>query len=217
MCVCVIDGQAIAIKLSKQITQKTNAIKATITKYNASLKALEDWVQSLPEEIQFEQAKDPDSLLYSHLQNQPTNDNIPFTVKRSAIDLHCFLQRCKEEQELLGLEIERLFRYHLVKRKELVDYIAKHAHVQSNFARGAVAIATKQLDEINNTLFKLCSDLPGHSNEERPFSAIAAEHALLKHFVINDSETVTDESVHDQLEEEESLDFSDDSDSDNNE
>lgn len=33
-------------------------MKATITKYNASLSSLQDWVETLPQELQFDQAKD---------------------------------------------------------------------------------------------------------------------------------------------------------------
>ncbi|XP_028415964.1 uncharacterized protein LOC114539523 [Dendronephthya gigantea] len=82
------DGQAIAVKLSKQISQRTNAIKAAVTRYNASLNSLEDWIQELPAEMQFEEAKDPNSVIYSHLNHQQTNDTVPSAVKRAAIDSH---------------------------------------------------------------------------------------------------------------------------------
>ena len=44
--------------------------------------------------------KDPESVLYSSVCEDETKD-VPLTVKRSAIDLQCFLERCKEEQMFL--------------------------------------------------------------------------------------------------------------------
>ena len=114
-------------QIIKKKTVNTNAIKAAVTKYNASLNALEDLVQDLPEEMQFDEAKDPQSQLYSHLHHEPTNDNIPFAIKRSAIDLHQFLQRCKEEQELLIQEVERLIKHFITRKEKLNAYVAGHS------------------------------------------------------------------------------------------
>lgn len=65
-----VDGQTIALKLSKQITRKTNAIKSVVMKYNASLTALQDCVDGLPKELQFDEAKDAESSLYSSFSTQ---------------------------------------------------------------------------------------------------------------------------------------------------
>jgi hypothetical protein len=208
---CVIDGQAIAIKLSKQITQKTNAIKATVTKYNASLDALEQWVRDLPTEITFEQAKDPNSQLYAHLHLQHTSDTIPFAVKRSAIDLHQFLLRCKGEQQLLILEVERLFKHYIEKKVELHTICKSVA--ETRLDTGAVAIAKKELAEINNMLFTLCSQLSMYSNVENVNSdvcaAIEAEHALLKPYAAYDADCETVDSSAEHSDDEELLDLSD--------
>ena len=95
-----LDGQAVATKLSRQINLKTNTIKSTVTNYNASLTALQDYVNGLPDELEFDEVKDPESVLYSSVCEDETKD-VPLTVKRSAIDLQCFLERCKEEQMFL--------------------------------------------------------------------------------------------------------------------
>lgn len=211
---CTVDGQAIAIKLSKQITQRTNAIKATVTKYNASLNALEDWIEDLLAEIQFEEAKDPGSQLYCHLYLQPSNDNIPFTVKRAAIDLHNFLERCKEEQELLVVEVERLFNHYVGKKDELEAYVAGHSGDQPKLITGVIAIVKKELVEINNILCSIGSVLSDYLTVESinkiPNGKIEAEHASCELCIVDDFE-ITSSST-DEVEEEESvlLEFSDD-------
>lgn len=179
---CVSDGQAIAVKLSKQITQRTNSIKTTIAKYNASLKSLEDWIEGLPRKIEFDEAKDPRSQLYCDFNFQTNKDTVPFTAKRSAIELHNFLERCKEEQEMLEMETERLVQYYLDKKQELESYINVNGEVQSKILRGTVANFKKDLININNALYSLKHMLNDYlteaSKSKLPFFKIEAEHAL---------------------------------------
>ena len=108
-----IDGQAAAAeKLSKRITKKTNAIKVNVAKYNAALSVWKDPIPGMPEIIAFEEVKDPESLFYSHLKVGETQENlIPFDVKRNVIDLHNFVERCKEETEYLHTEVLRLIEH----------------------------------------------------------------------------------------------------------
>ena len=184
---------------------------------------MEDWVQDLPEEIQFDEAKDSQSQLYSHLHHEPTNDNIPFAIKRSAIDLHLFLQRCKEEQEMLIKEVERLFNHFMARKEKLNAYVAAHSGDQPKAVTGAIFMASNELVEINNTLCVLSFKLSEYLTQERlnilPVheSKVEAEHALFKSIVADDVETMQGhELLEIEREEElELLDFSDnDSDSD---
>ncbi|XP_028416463.1 uncharacterized protein LOC114540544 [Dendronephthya gigantea] len=178
------DGQAIVIKLSKQITQRTNAIKTALGKYNASLKSLEDWIEELPKEIDFDEAKDPGSQLYNDFKSPAgqNQDTVPFTVKRSAIDLHNFLQRCKEEQELLKIESERLINYYLNERQELESYGREHSEPQTKLMRGAVACFNKEIVNLDNTLYSLSYLLADHlteaSKQKLPTVKVEAEHSL---------------------------------------
>lgn len=128
-------------------------MKATITKYNASLSSLQDWVETLPQELQFDQAKDPESVLYCHFNRRPSNNDIPFAIKRTAIDLHNFLERCKEEQKLLLLEVERLFNHYFGEKEKLETYIAQHPGDHSRLMRGINVLIKKKLCEINNMLY----------------------------------------------------------------
>lgn len=212
----VVDGQAIAIKLSKQITQRTNGIKAAVTKYNSSLSSLEDWIEGLPAELQFDEAKDPGSQLYSHLNCQPSNDDTPFTVKRAAIDLHNFLERCKEEQELLLLEVERLIKFYVGRKEELESYLVEHSGDQPKLIRGLIVIARKEVNEINNMLCSLGSMLfeylTAESIKKIPNVKIESEHASCE-LDIMDIFEVTSTEENDEHESD-LLEFSDDSDCD---
>ena len=149
-----LDGQAVATKLSRQINLKTNAIKSTVTKYNASLTALQDYVNGLPDELEFDEVKDPESVLYSSVCEDETK-GVPLTVKRSAIDLQCFLERCKEEQMFLLKEVERLFTHYLEKIGHYEAFLQQHSQEQAKLVNGLCNIAKKQICETQNTLESL--------------------------------------------------------------
>ena len=142
------------MKLSRQITLKTNAIKSTVTKYNASLTALQDYVNGLPDELEFDEVKDPESILYSNVCKGDTKD-VPLSVKRSPIDLQCFLERCKEEQMFLLKEVERLFIYYLEKIEHYETFLQQHCQEQAKLMNGLCSIAKKQIRETQNTLESL--------------------------------------------------------------
>ena len=214
------DGQAIATKLSKQITRRTNSMKSAIAKYNASLKSLEDWVEGLPNEIDFDEAKEPDSQLYSALNMDTVQDSVPFTVKRSAIDLHNFLERCKEEQELLDTEVEKLISHYESKREELELFITEHSGISTKVIKGAMSVFRKNIVNVNNTLYSLGSALSDYLPEETkrrlPTVKIVAEHALSQVFSTESFENipVDETNVGDDECDNESLHFSDEEDSD---
>ena len=116
-----------------------------LAKYNASLKSLEDWGEGLPNEIDLDEAKELESQLYGGFNMETVQDNVPFTVKRTAIDLHNFVERCKEEQEMRGREVEKLISHYQSKKEELESFITQHSGIQPKFIRGAVAVFRKNL------------------------------------------------------------------------
>ena len=150
-----LDGQAVATKLSRQINLKTNAIKSTVTKYNASLSALQDYINGLPDELEFDVVKDPESVLYSNFCKGDTKKDVPLSVKRSAIDLQCFLERCKEEQQFLLKEVERLFIYYLDKLENYETFLEQHSQEQGKLMNGLCSIAKKQICVTQNTVESL--------------------------------------------------------------
>lgn len=95
-----LDGQSIAIKLSKQITKVTDNIKRTLTCHNAIQGAVR---------LTFDEVKDPSSDLYGDVESRPSLVQVvPNSTRRTAIELHCYKERCEEEISLLKTEMERL-------------------------------------------------------------------------------------------------------------
>ena len=117
-------------------------------------------MDGLPNEIDFDKAKEPDSQLYSALNMETVQDSVPFMVKRSAIDLHNFLERCKEAQELLDTEVEKLISHYESKREELESFITEHSEISTKVVKlGAVGVFRKNVVNVNNTLYLLESAL----------------------------------------------------------
>lgn len=93
------DGQAIAIKLAKQIDKVVKSIHKTLSEINGCLP------NDVPQ-ILYDDAKDPKSSIYSEVQEE--GDTVPALVRRQIIDLFCLHNRCQEELELLKEEMNRL-------------------------------------------------------------------------------------------------------------
>ena len=112
------DGHQIATRLSRQITKVTNKMKLTMEKCNAATDSLRDYINGLPKRITFDKISDPTSELFSDLDTNETcnpveaSTKVPLYTKRKAIELHLFLKRCEEEEQLLVVERERLLSYY---------------------------------------------------------------------------------------------------------
>lgn len=92
------DGQAIAIKLSKQINKVVKSIHKTLSDVNGYV------ADDIPK-ILYENAKHPRSSIYSAVQEEGVT--VPALIKRQMIDLFCLQNRCQEELDLLKLEMNR--------------------------------------------------------------------------------------------------------------
>jgi hypothetical protein len=83
-------------------------MKLTIEKCNATTFSWH-YINGLPERMTFDQVNDPQSELFSDLDSGEICDpveasiQIPMYSKRKAIDLHLFLKRCEEEEQLLAV------------------------------------------------------------------------------------------------------------------
>ena len=94
------DGQAIAVKLSKQIDKVVKSIHKTLSDVNEYL------ADDLPR-ILYEDAKDPRSSIYGSAV-QEEEDTVPTLIRRQIIDQFCLQNRCQEELDLLREEMNRL-------------------------------------------------------------------------------------------------------------
>ena len=144
--------------MSKQISQRTNAIRVTVKKYNAALASWKDQVEGLPEEINFDNVKDPESTIFQQFQvNVPDQEQLPYSVKRTVIDLHHFIERCKEEMAYLNSEMQRLIQHHENQKSKYQEFINNHADDAAVYVRGLVCISRERIREEENKLFALGS------------------------------------------------------------
>lgn len=61
---------------------------------------------SLPHTFEFDAVKDPDATVWTLADEfRGSRSEIPITIKRKAIDLHCLVARCREEITLLQSEM----------------------------------------------------------------------------------------------------------------
>ncbi|XP_028411455.1 uncharacterized protein LOC114534011 isoform X3 [Dendronephthya gigantea] len=157
-------GQAIAEKVSKQITQRTNSAKVVVEKYNASLAAWKDNVTGLPEELEFDKVKDPESDLYKDFRESTlSEDQVPYSVKKSAIDLHNFIERCKEETSYLKTEMCRLVTYHQTQKSSFLEWLKDNNDSSSTvLIRGIRCILQRKILEEENKLIVLGATFGNH-------------------------------------------------------
>ena len=119
-----LDGQAIAIKLSKQITKVTDSMRKAISCHNAIQSAVS---------LSLDEAKDPSSELYSNLQFPSSLTHVvPDCTRRTAIELRCLKERCEEEISLLTSEMERLVAFIHNQMKVLATEINKEVTADTN-------------------------------------------------------------------------------------
>ena len=136
LCFFSLDGQTIAIKLSKPITKVTDNMKKAIACHNAIPGAAT---------LTFDAVKDPSSDLYANLQSPPSLTHVvPNSTRRTAIKLHCLKERCEEEIALLKTEMERL-----------VAFLSKQINVLAMATNKEVTQETAKLTLGLNSLF-LC-------------------------------------------------------------
>ena len=84
----ILDAQAIAIKLSKQIEKVVKAIHKTLATVNELLNE--------EQQISYDDAKDPKNNIYDTIVEN--NNELPASVKRQIIQLFCLRRKCEEEQ-----------------------------------------------------------------------------------------------------------------------
>ncbi|XP_046864676.1 uncharacterized protein LOC124459200 isoform X3 [Xenia sp. Carnegie-2017] len=154
------DGQKIATRLSRQITKITNKMKLTIQKHNAAIDSLRDFINSLPDRLTFEKAKDPTSDLYEGFESGEDDilgeTSVPVYTKRKTIEMYLILKRCDEEEKLLNLEIERLLLYYTNLSSKIYEALAYIGDWSSDeFMLGSKHEMIRFKTKLRNELFSL--------------------------------------------------------------
>ena len=73
----ILDGQKIAIRLSRQVTKVSNKMKLIVERCNATTDSLNEFIDGLPERISFDKVKDPTSELYSDIPTTTCLNDTP--------------------------------------------------------------------------------------------------------------------------------------------
>ena len=154
-----LDGQANG-QVSKQITQRTNSLKVAVEKYNAALAAWKDRVNGLPEELDFDTMKDPESEVFQDFRgniSSVSENQVPFSVRRNVIDLHNFIERCKEELSHLDVETLRLFHYHVAEKSRFEELVREYSGNTLAYFGEINCILEKRKHEAENRLYAIGS------------------------------------------------------------
>ncbi|XP_028416218.1 uncharacterized protein LOC114540132 [Dendronephthya gigantea] len=115
-----------------------------------------DRIEGLPSFLAFDDVKDPESYLFQDFKSiDDDENNVPFSVKRTVIDLHCLTERCKEEIELINIEVARLVKYHLVRKATFQEIVEKHNADHALHMRGLSCVMQKRAYEEENKLYLL--------------------------------------------------------------
>ncbi|XP_038050149.1 uncharacterized protein LOC119723516 [Patiria miniata] len=103
------EGQAIAQRISKQISRASKAIKRTVTVYNN-----EKFTLVGPRSIILKDAFDPSGHLYAEMDmvsKHTDQTRLPDAIRRKAVDLQNLLDRASEEKSILTQEMKNVLEF----------------------------------------------------------------------------------------------------------
>ncbi|KAI8482701.1 hypothetical protein Bbelb_395810 [Branchiostoma belcheri] len=112
------DGQAIAIKLTKQLKTTNTKLQKTITSYNEV--KWEPMTSDFPAAVEFREATDPSWQHYSCLEPTVSEPGVPRSLQRKAIEHLNLLHRAREEKEMVEQEMKEVF-YHFQNERDLAE------------------------------------------------------------------------------------------------
>lgn len=134
------DGQSIAIRLSKQLTKISLAMKKCVLSYNAR--------SGNEETLSFEDVKDPTGVVFDEFSSSLTADSIPLSVKRKLVDMMLLKYRCKEEIALVKEEMLRFQRFHYLQKTLISEHL--RSLEPSCFNRGLCSLLSQKHALLNN-------------------------------------------------------------------
>ena len=127
-----------------------------MAKYNAALSAWKDQIEGMPTLMAFDDVKDPELPIYRHLKVETSErDKVPFAMKRSAIDLHNFIERCKEECQYIHVEAVRLVKHFQNMRTCYESCMSQQQEDATVHAKGLRCVVQMQILECDNKLHLL--------------------------------------------------------------
>lgn len=186
--VSFLDGQAIAIKLANQIDKVVNSMNQQLATLNGLMEN---------ETVTFDDIKDPCGDIFVQVQSPTDASNVPSSVKKKLVQLVCFQDRCKEEQDLVKHEMFRLTSFIIDQINFITSYLSSDADVNRGLRSlllQKAAVHKKRLNSLRS-MFGDVVTVPPFDLEETylHFSEVEVEDD-------NDLEDVFDIGVLEELE-----------------
>ena len=107
LCVCLLDGQKIAKKLSTSISKETRAAKRLLDEYVAAAYEI-DKSKPLPS-VQEVLSLNSDFWMSRH--HVSTSDSIPWKTKEELVQTYLLIKRCEEEKSMLTADMISTLKY----------------------------------------------------------------------------------------------------------
>ena len=159
-----LDGHALSKKLAKQVKKCTNKLKEMLTKYNSSRDSLSDDKRS------FKQLQVSDMIIATEEVIQYTENEadavaqIPYSIRRQAIDMLHLLRRNKEEIVLVEKEMRRVFEYYQKEESNLSNTINQHSSnsIISSHTMGSISLLKSKQKALQHRLLTIYSSLKSY-------------------------------------------------------
>ena len=154
--IAYLDGQALAIKLAKQIT----GVVAEMNKRLMTLNGMSD------ESLEFDDIKDPQSEIFENVMTSQAGSrstDIPYHLKKRITRLVCIQNRCKEELVML-----KFVQFLNEQTRNILGFIAvnqpnnRYEHGLHSCLLKRVLVAEKQLQSLQ-VMWKDIIDFPNMS------------------------------------------------------
>jgi len=137
VCCYYIDGQKIAIRLSRRINVVSKQLKTTINRYNVN--------QPPSIQVQWKDATDLSNDIYKGAVF--TSSSTPHYIKAQAVELLQKISRCKEEITRLDKEMKCCSQHFITKYKGLNESICalESAEIQGGYTKGSICLLKRSL------------------------------------------------------------------------
>ena len=142
----LIDGQGIAIRLSKQVTRTNQQLKKHINGYNELSKIVADAT------LTFDDVIKPDWIAEGSSHEQPNATGVPVSLKRQAIDLQLKIVRTYEEIEMLKRDMMRMMRFLGIEHESILKEMDKYRLLSDKYSRGVLTVLNQLVIQVEKEL-----------------------------------------------------------------
>ena len=142
----LIDGQGIAIRLSKQVTRTNQQLKKHIIGYNELSKIVADAT------LTFDDVIKPDWIAEGSSHEQPNATGVPVSLKRQAIDLQLKIVRTYEEIEMLKRDMMRMMRFLGIEHESILKEMDKYRLLSDKYSQGVLMVLNQLVIQVEKEL-----------------------------------------------------------------